>query len=181
MSYNLNIKADLRGVPEALAGLKQFKEGIQRKHIKIALSAAGGVFKPEAVKRAPSETGLLKKSIKVKTSLSKKKDNAYAVVGASRQVKRAVGLAASGKNKGKIRTLGKKAVEKLTTAGTTVRYRQPARYSHLVEKGTKRGVKATRFLADTVASKKDQAGQRIVEKLRKGVEEEAAKALAKSK
>lgn len=108
--------------------------------MRVALNAAGGVIRDAAVALAPKETGLLRKSIKVKVSVPEASHNpkhwsrpAYAVIGPARRIVSAVTTS----GKGSLRTVGRNAAINAAFRGKTVTRRRPSRYAHLVEKGTK--------------------------------------------
>lgn len=166
------------GLGRTIAELKQFGNGFQRLQTRKALAAAGGVIRDEAVKRAPVQTGTLKKNITVKTKVPRDPTKAYALVGAKRGVKVAVTTKNGApqvvarfrtKKDGTIAVSGQKKLDKLQASGKQVKYRVPSRYLHLAEKHK-------RFMAASVAAKGQAAGQAAIDKLNQGVNDEAAKA-----
>jgi hypothetical protein len=70
--------------------------------------------------------------------------------------------------KGKLKLVAKKT-EKLLPAGAFAKYRNPTRYTHLVEGGTKRGVKAKGFMKLSAALKQTEAVSKMESKLRSAV------------
>jgi hypothetical protein len=141
----LNVK--LEGVNECLAALRNLPLNVQRKHMRVAMNAAGGVLKTGAVSRVPQRTKLLKQSMSVKVT-QKRSGEWYTVVGAKRGMKRALRLT----SKGTTKALGKRATSnlKFTPGGGGQRYYDPARTAHLAEKGTRShvvSVKNKRVLA----------------------------------
>ena len=163
------------GVKECLTAFADLPVTIQNKHMRIGLNAAAGVIRDAAVANAPKDTGLLQKSLKVKVKIPNASYNrahhgrpAYAVVGPSRQVVGVQTFRKSG-SRGKIKTVRLKPKQRLAT-----NVRRPSRYAHLVERGTKRGVKATRFLARAVSSHGSAAQAKMIQKLQDGLREFAA-------
>jgi hypothetical protein len=140
------LNVQMTGVKECLAALKDVPAGIQRKHMRIAMNAAGGILKTGAVGRVPKRTGLLKQSLGVKVT-QKKTGDWYVVVGAKRGMSRGIKTT----RKGNVRALSKKATSNLrfTPGGSSTRI-NPTRYLHLVEGGTRShfvSIKSKRVLA----------------------------------
>lgn len=128
------------GVQDCLEAFKDLPRTVRNKHMKIALNAAGGVIRDSMAGFAPKETGLLRKSLKVKATVPDASHNplhhgkpAYAVVGPARRVASAVTTS----GKGSLRTVGRNAAFIAAFKGKTVTRRRPSRYSHLVERGTR--------------------------------------------
>jgi hypothetical protein len=141
------LTAKLSGVPECIAALKHVPDSIKRKHLRVALNAAGGLLKQGAISRVPARTRLLKQALGVKVT-QKRNGEWYTVVGAKRGMRRAVKTTRAGKTK----ALSKRATSnlKFTPGGGARQYIDPARYLHLVEKGTRAhyvSVKNKRVLA----------------------------------
>lgn len=128
----------VHGVPDTLAAFADLPRTLQNRHMRIAINAAGGVIRDAAAANVPRETGLLRKSLKVKARVPNASHDvrhwgkpAYAVVGPARKV---VGLATTvrGVTRGGI----KRAIKAQSGIGA-VRIRRASRYAHLVERGTK--------------------------------------------
>lgn len=179
------------GVPECLEAFRELPRGMRNRHMRIAMNAGGGIIRDSAVAHAPRETGLLRKSLKVKVRVPDASHNsahwgrpAYAVIGPSRYV---IGAARS-TPKG-TRLMGPKRAVKFVLGGGKLKPRVPSRYAHLVEKGTKphkirgaringgkgiqRGVhpgtKARSFLARAVRNVGTVAQMKVISKLREGM------------
>lgn len=159
------------GVDECLRAFADLPRTIQNRHMRIAMNAGAGVIRDAAVANAPKETGLLKRSLKIKVKVPNASYNAahhgrpaYAVIGPQRRVVGVKTYTKSGKARKGIRKLLLKPGQKLATT-----LRRPSRYAHLVERGTKRGVKATHFLARAVASAGPAAQAKVIAKLREGL------------
>lgn len=155
------------GVDDCMRAFAELPRTIQNRTMRVALSSAGGVIRDAAVANAPKETGLLRRSLKVKVRVPNASYDpkhhgrpAYAVVGPQRRI---FGLAKT--VRGRVRAKLKRGFTKKGTA----RVRRPSRYAHLVEKGTRRGVKATRFLARAVASHGEAAKLKMLQKCHDGV------------
>lgn len=169
----MNLTVEVQGIPEATAKLDRFGKGVKRKHLRIAVSAGGGVLKPEVIRRAPRDTGTLAKHQIVKAKVTKDGEGAYALVGA----KRGIRVVARGsktvatfrtKKDGTVSVAGEKRLKKEQAKGGKLRTLVPSRYSHLAEK--KHG-----YLAKSVVAKKEQVKATVTRKLREGVLAEAAK------
>ena len=163
------------GVQECLDSFVQLPRTLQNKHMRIGLNAAAGVIRNAAVANAPQDTGLLKKSIKIKVKIPNASYSAahhgkpaYAIIGPSRNVVGVQTFRKSG-TRGRIKTVRLKANQRLAT-----NVRRPSRYAHLVERGTKRGTKATWFLRRAVASAGAMAQAKMIQKLRDGLQEFAS-------
>lgn len=157
------------GVKEAIANVRQLPKRFRRKGYRVALNAAGGVYKNEVEKRAPTETGILKKSMRVKVAVPYNESKpAWVKVGPGRGLKQAVDIASKGKKKGQLVAIQKK-ITKLLPESSRTKYRIPTRYAHLVEGGTKRGVKAQRFMRTSEVIKRSEAVSKMEAKLRAAV------------
>lgn len=134
------LKFEVKGLPQALAALRELPRRVGFKHMRIALNAGGGVLKRAAEANVPKETGLLKKSLGVKVKIPDASFNtrhhgkpAYVLIGPRRNFVRA----SIGGNKGKTKLLSDKKALKRVLGGGKVNVRNPARYAHLVEGGTR--------------------------------------------
>lgn len=188
------LNVQIVGIEQAIRNLQELPKGLQRKHMRIAMNAAGGVLKTAAVSRVPRQTGLLKRSLSVKVKANKRGEW-FAAVGPKRGMKVGVRTTA----KGTLRAMSAAKTKSLAAAGETVRYANPARYAHLAEKGTKAHIvratnkrvlagggniygrqvtiraRGSRFLqiAATVAG--PQASAKAVQKLLDGIEHERSR------
>ncbi len=184
----LNVR--LVGVKECLDQLTHIPEAIQRRHMRIATNAAGGILKRDAVARVPTRTKLLRQALAVKVTQNRKGEW-FVVVGAKRGMKRAVKVAGNGR----VRALSKRATAnlKFTPGGAKREYIDPARYSHLAESGSKAhyvtasnkrvlasngqifgrrvviAAKGSKFLAATALASGPAATQKAVDKLREAI------------
>jgi HK97 gp10 family phage protein len=129
------------GAKEAIEKLKTIPQGLQRKHMRIALNAAGGTLKQTAISLAPIRSGLMRQAMAVKVT-QKKNGDWYVVVGAKRGMKRAIRVTRAGKT----RARSKRATSNLRFIphGLQTQFADPARYIHLAEKGTKPHVVSVR-------------------------------------
>lgn len=192
----MSLSVKLVGLNECIGALRNLPLSIQRKHMRIAMNAAGGMLKNAAVSRVPQRTRLLKQSLAVKVQ-QKKSGEWFAVVGAKKGMKRAVRTTKAGATK----ALSKRATSnlKFTPGGGSRQYIDPARYLHLVEKGTKSHVvsvknkrvlagnggiwgrkaviraRGANFMAVTAASTGQAAATKAVNKLREAILAEANK------
>lgn len=180
----MSLRVELKGLPETLAAIERVGgKAARKKYTRNALSAAGGVVKPEAAKRAPRDTGTLSKNLIVKTKLRMDDNGGYSIVGARRGVKVAVTQKKGGKvlatfrkkKDGTIAVTGGKRLDKAVAKGVKPVYRSPSRYLHLVNQGTKRGTRATHFMQSAAAAKQAEALARAMAKVKQGLEEVAKK------
>lgn len=125
-------------------------KSIKNKSLRIAINKAASEMKTDAVANAPSTTGSLKKSIRIKIKNYRKGDVWVCFIGPSSTYKRNVGR---GKNK---------------------KTYYPAKYWYLQEHGF-RAVSGKHFLKKTLDSKV----QRYYDSLMKAVDEQLKKVLAK--
>lgn len=186
----------LDGVKECVAALKHLPNAVQRKHMRIAMNAAGGLLKTAAISRVPQRTKLLKQAMGVKVT-QRKNGEWYLVVGSNRGMKRAVRIT----RKGTTKSLSKKATSnlKFTPGAGGTKHVDPARYLHLAEKGTRShfvsvknkqvlagngGIwgrrvaikaKASRFMAAASQSAGPAAAAKAINKLREAILSEANK------
>jgi HK97 gp10 family phage protein len=134
------------GVQDTLNAFRDLPRAIRNRHMRIAMNAGAGVIRDAAVANAPKQSGLLKKSLKIKVRVPDASYNvkhhgkpAYAVIGPARGV---VGRVAT--IKGVVKTITTRQAIKRSFGGGGFTTRRPARYAHLVEKGTRaHGIKAT--------------------------------------
>jgi hypothetical protein len=148
---------------------------------------------------APSETGLLKKSIKVRVIRKKHRSQPTLVLIGPTNMKRPFRKMTKGKNAGSLRGVGKKGLVKAYARGDTIVWRNPGKYGHLVELGraalktpTKKGKKflvgygavigrhakavpPRPFMRPAFEAHKAGSLRRITAKLWKGIQEELRK------
>jgi HK97 gp10 family phage protein len=189
------------GVQDTLNAFRDLPRAIRNRHMRIAMNAGAGVIRDTAVANAPKQSGLLKKSLKVKVRVPDASYNvahhgrpAYAVIGPSRYV-----VGPTVKRGGKTKLMGIKRATKYVLGGGKVQTRSPSRYAHLVEKGTRKhnirpasgkllsdgntvfgplvyhpGTKARSFLAKAVSSSGAAAQAKVIQKLKDGITDWAA-------
>lgn len=194
-----SIDLTMTGDKEMLRLFAELPGRVQKKHAAIALMQGAKPILDAARANAPSETGLLKKSIKARRVKKKHKGHPALVIIGPTHMKRAYRRMTSGKSAGKLRGVGKKGLAKAAARGDAVQWRDPGNYGHLVEKGrialvapTKRGKKIMvghegiigrrakavpphPFLRPAFESGKRGALERIRKSLWKGIEMEARK------
>lgn len=202
------------GLKEAIQGIVGFSISVRRKVIRTAVSKGASILRAEAARRAPESSGTLRKNLGIKVALSKDETRCRAFIGGKRGIKTQVSIKASGgtkvlatftKRKDKtIKVSGVKRLAKAIASGATTTMRQPSRYLHLVEGGTRRhlvaakakkvlssagrifgkavlvGAKPNPFLARTVRSHGRIATVAAIGRLKSGIEDERAKANAKA-
>jgi HK97 gp10 family phage protein len=133
------------GVQDTLNAFRDLPRAIRNKHMRIAMNAGAGVIRDAAVANAPKQSGLLRKSLKIKVRVPDASYNvkhhgkpAYAVIGPARHV-----VARVATIKGVVKTITTRQAIKRSFGGGGFTTRRPSRYAHLVEKGTRpHGIKA---------------------------------------
>jgi hypothetical protein len=175
--------------PSSLAktqfALEQLPVRVQFRQQRIALNAMGGEVKREMVARASRDSGLLKKSPRVKVSIPNASRNskhhgrpAYVVIGPGRKVIGAVGI--TGKRKRSLKVL--RSANQFAQAAR-IQIRRPSRYAHLVEKGHRivRGgvtvgrTRARPFVGPAAQVARNRGMAAYTRKLSEGVATEAKK------
>lgn len=193
------IVARVYGVEDALSAFNELPATVQNQGWRVALNAGGGVIRDAMAANARKESGLLRRSLKVKVTVPNASFNkahhgkpAYAVIGASRNV---VGLATFSRS-GARRNIKAVRVRRVKGVGdffaksglrVATNLRRPSRYAHLMERGAKAhvikkrngrelakpiahpGVKATRFMARAVASHGEAAKAKVVVKIKDAI------------
>ena len=189
------------GVQDCISAFRDLPRTVRNKHMRIAINAGAGVIRDAAVSNAPKESGLLKKSLKIKVRVPEASHNpkhwgrpAYAVIGPARHVVSRVATV-----KGIVKTITTRQAIRRSFGGGGFTQRRPARYAHLIEKGTRPhrikatnarvlsdgatvfgravkhpGTKAQSFLGKAVRSSGAAAQQKILRKLHDGIANWAA-------
>jgi HK97 gp10 family phage protein len=198
----MTLTMQIRGMREAQRALQEVPRRTYHLHLRKAMNKAGGMLRNAASNFARVDTGLLKKSIKVKVKIPDASFNkahhgkpAYAVIGPGRGFGaggRFMRRTASGRtvSHGKANRAFLETVKLARGAGGGAResaraakeftgrkysdatFRNPSRYAHLVEKGTPR-VRARPFLSSAVRIVGPAAQRVVVEAMRSGVLQEA--------
>lgn len=157
------IVARVFGVQDTLQAFLELPQTIQNKGMRIGLNAAGGVIRDAAVANAPRESGLLRKSIKVKVKIPNASYNrqhhgrpAYAVVGPARRIVQAVLMTSKG-----ARQKGAAGLAKAHNKGGRIQIRRPSRYAHLAGPGRK-----ANFLHLAAASHGETAKAKMIQKIK---------------
>jgi len=126
MGYGVEV--NVVGFDELHRKLAQTDRKARKRAIVSGLRAAAKPMRAEARNNAPRDTGLLRQSIDTKIVTRTEHATGAVIIGPSKSV--------AGKMADRIRA----------KAGPRAANRQPANYAHLVEGGTVKGVRATRFL-----------------------------------
>lgn len=157
---------EVRGLSDLLQAMEQLPREIVSKNggpLRSALAKAAKVIKDEAVKRAPSRTGLLKREIRTMRERNPgEAAEAYRV--GVRRGKKAYADTKKNRQKGRARK--------------TYQVEGNAYYWRFLEFGTAK-MPAAPFLRPAFESKKDEALQRFRESLEKGVASAVKKAAKK--
>lgn len=145
-----SVEMRLQGARRVVRALEAVPKQLRRRTLVTALSAAGGVLKRAAKRRAPKRTGLLRRSLRVhRVNVSRAKDViAYRVGPKSMKrlvsQKRGGGLSVAGRRTQETveffaRRFGGRNVGQVKTRKRILkkryRYVNPANYAHLVELG----------------------------------------------
>lgn len=135
----MSLRIHVTGVQDTINAFRDLPRTIRNKHMRVALNAGAGVIRDATVANIPSESGLAKKSIKIKVRVPDASFNtkhhgrpAYAVIGPARGV---VGRVA--RIKGRVKTITTRQAIKRSFGGGGFTTRRPSRYFHILEKGSK--------------------------------------------
>jgi hypothetical protein len=199
----MSLTIHVQGIPEAIEAFRDLPRQVRNRHMRIAMNAGGGVIRNAMAARMPVETGLLKRSLRVKVKVPDASFNvahhgrpAYAVIGPKRGITGRVGIS----RKGVMKTLTTRQAIRASFGGSGFHVRRPSRYAHLIERGTKAymvsvkdkrvlsngqtifgrsvlhpGIVARRPMAGAVASSGAAAQAKVIHKLRDGIFDWAAK------
>lgn len=199
----MRIEISTPNLGSVLQELAQFPARVGRKHFRMALNAGAGITKTAIGANLPSESGLARRALRVKVvipafsyNLAHQDKPARATVGVSRQVKRRMPR--------KLRGSSARAAVKQSTSARFAAYSQgPSAYLHLIENGSKYHVvnakkrvlsngetpfgrwsvlraRPKKPVSRAWDTTKSTSEARIMEKLLKGISEEAAIAYAKT-
>lgn len=195
------IGVTLIGEKELQQALNQFRGSVQRRIVKKAVDEAAKLVVPRIKEQVQQfdVTGTLLKSIgKVvvgfpkgagatkpagsRAAASEKPPIWIAYVGPRTRMGRYVAVNETVSKRGIKKTSYKFATAKATkfTDSTRLIFRWPTRYAHLIERGTKRGVKPKRFMAKGWDKSVRAAQAKMSSEIRSGISKEAAKAAART-
>lgn len=135
---------DIRWTIDPVLSFNKLSQGMQRKALRIALNAGAAPMKVNVTSGAPSETGSLQKSMRIKTKNYKNSNIWVAIIGASIKYIRNVGR---GKNK---------------------KVYRPAKYQKLVDQGNE-NIQGKQFMKSAFQSGYQQFVNRVFQKLREVV------------
>ena len=199
MNSTFTVKLNDADVAYAMRALLVLQRNLRFKHLRIGLNAAGGIISTAAKALVRKDSRTLEKSIGVKVTIPDASHNkahhgkpAYTVIGPKRKSSRFYKANASkwighGKAMAKLRTarrvagaLGINPLRRETIAAKIAKrafpgviLKQPSRYAHLLEKGTKHRRKFP-FLEPAVFSTRSAAFNAFGDKIRVGIASEAA-------
>lgn len=171
MPFGLSVR--LRGAKRVQRLLAKVPKRLQRRTMQKALSAGGGVVKTATQTRAPKQTGLMRRVLKVLRVRVRFHKGYIAYRVAPRSVKKPIARTKTGK----LRVATRKRLQEVEAAGGRVRYRDPSKYAHLVELGhkLKRGgrvygaVRGRHFMRRSFQASKRQAMRAIIRKVKQGI------------
>jgi len=163
------VKIHIQGIEQAMANLGALPRKVALKHLRIALSAAGGEVKQQVIALVPRRTKLLAQSQAVKVKIPAASWDvkhhhkpAYVVIGTKRGAVGA-GIRAGGK----LRKVSIRKATKHVLGGGQVQTIRPSRYAHLANIHTK-------YMDRASHSAGPRAAEKAAEKLAKAFETEAA-------
>ena len=190
----------IEGVQAAVRALQALEPAVRIRHMRIALMAAGGVIKKRIEATAPRDSGLLAKSIRVKSIIPQASKNpashshpASVFIGPGR------GLVAVKSKRGNLSVRTYKSVAKKLAAAKAAGKAAPlsivmsgrrilgqrilkpvaaSRYAHFAEKGRK-GKGATHFMDRAATSGAAEAQAKFAQKISQGIQQEAARLASK--
>lgn len=151
------MEARIQFTIDPLKEAEKLSKGLRNKAIRIAMNKAAGKVKSAVQSNAPVRLGILQKSIRIKVKQYRAGNVWVAVVGARSEKKR----------KGKYKRGPKKGQPKI---------HNPARYGHLVERGTKRS-KARPFLKPALK----QTAKAYIDTLTQSIREQVRQLLSANK
>jgi len=159
----MNAEMKLEGIKEAIAGLEGLKAGKQRKYVRRGVTKAGRLLAKDVKQRARAikQTGLLALSIGSKTWTARDKSAIGVSIGPRTGFRRAIVK----KKRGGFKVLSKKKSAEATGKQT---WRDPTKYGHIVELGSRRTA-AKPFIRPAVAAKEREAGDKVIEEVNIGV------------
>lgn len=135
----MSLRLHVTGIQDCLDAFRDLPRKVRGRYMKQAMDAGGGVIRDAAVANIPSETGLAKKSLRVKTTVP---DLSYNLAHHGRPAVTRVGpswgvVGLTQTSKAGLKLTSQKKLAKRGFRGNLVQRRRPARYFHLIEKGTK--------------------------------------------
>jgi HK97 gp10 family phage protein len=161
MPYGVNVH--VIGTRKAIRKLRKLPGRVQKKALHRAVSAGAGQIKKAAKPAAPRETGMLQRSFIVKRLKTDAWGDVNYRVQPSSKSKKAIRRTA----KGKLVAMGAKKIQAAIASGQKMKYRNPQKYAHLVELGTRRGVSPRHFLKSAYKRSKTAALKAIKARVRK--------------
>jgi HK97 gp10 family phage protein len=138
------LQAKLTWKVDPIQAVKSLNQGMRNKALRIALQAGAAPMKDAVVAAAPSETGNLKKAMRIKVKNYKSNNTWVAIIGAASNFKRA--KKTTGKN-------GRSQIKK-NKSGEKV-FVKPSRYQRPVDVGTKY-MRGRHFMASALRRAKSQ-------------------------
>lgn len=169
------ITAQVFGVDDCIQAFNELPATVHNRGMRVAMNAGAGVIRDAIVANAPKESGVLRGAIKIRVKIPNASFNkahhgrpAYAVIGPSRRVVRAVAKTAKG-----FRRKGAAGIAKAQAKGLAVRVRKPSRYAHVAGPGRRQ-----QFVTQAVASHGEAAKAKVILKIQGTISEWKAKRAA---
>lgn len=156
------VRVELRGMADVLRRLQELGRTKAGRILRRALDAATKPILAAARQLVPVESGALRKSLGRRVKTYRGSGVVAVIIGPRRGQKREVERTP----KGRLRVVPRK---RATGAGG---YRNPTRYAHLVERGSRRS-KAEPFLAPAMSRCRSQAEATLRRLIIEGIEREA--------
>jgi len=157
----MTTRVTVTGDREIIANLKKTEKVIWKALGKSVKQRTKGMLSA-AKARAPTRTGLLRRSLGIKPWRKRRSRVLGVVIGARSGYKRAI----TKTRRGNFRAASKKAS---VAAGADATYADPVKYLHLVERGT-RHAPARRFLEPAFVGRSDYTASQVLSDAWKAVE-----------
>lgn len=184
------MRATITGLDQAMRSMSHLTPKLRNQHMRIAMNAALGVIKKRMVANAPKDTGLLKKSLRVKVKIPAASYDVrhhdlppWGLVGPGRRV--VLYVSKTGKISGKTLSAAVTQIFKKggSIAGRVERgkpvMKKATRYAHFAEKG-RQGKGGSQFMQSAAQQGAAEAAAKFTSKIREGLHKVAAELAAKS-
>jgi HK97 gp10 family phage protein len=176
MAFEMSMK--IKGMEKLIKKMGHLQNRVQSRILRKAIRHAEKPVRTMARRLAPKESGLLKKSIGAKIKVQMSKRIAYAVVGPRKGQGKEVAIT----DKGKV-YLDTTEKQRKRNAGRNIvktEFRDPAKYAHIVERGSAShgkhpGTGAVPFLRKAFEANKRRVLGIIRDTIREELKREAAK------
>lgn len=157
------VTINIQGIKALSERLDAFGRKVKQKAMREALSATAKVLRDEVKRNVPKDTKILSQSIVFKVFTDRRDATRWKARIGARNKRQYVSVTSAGAKK-----LTAARERKLNAKGASFRKKayNPAKYMHLIELGTKRGVSPHRVMANAVSTKGRQAVNVGIEKMK---------------